>query len=96
MGAITQFRIMGGAIGLAIATNVLDSSIKRHLLTVVSSQQLDGILQSPQSISTLDRGLQSTVRMIFGNGYNVQMKIMIGFGAAQVLASLLIWGKQAK
>jgi hypothetical protein len=38
--------------------------------------------------------MQTSIRTIFGQGYNVQMVIMIGFAAAQIPASLLMWTKK--
>lgn len=96
MGSVVQFRIMGGAVGLAIVTSVLNSYIKSHLSASVTPQQLGSILQSANAINMLDSTMQSTVRAIFGHGYNLQMKVMIGFAAAQIPASLLMWGNHVK
>ena len=92
MGAVVQFRIMGGAIGLAIATSVLNSYVKSHLSAEISSQQLSSVLQSANAIGILNSTIQPTVRAAFGAGYNLQMKLMIGFAAAQIPVSLLMWG----
>ena len=96
MGAITQFRIMGGAIGLAIATNVLNTYVRSHLPETVAPQLVTRLLQSTEEIDVLDPATQAVVRAIFGHGYNLQMKAMIGFAAAQVPASLLVWGNHVK
>lgn len=92
MGAITQFRIMGGAIGLAIATTVLNTYVKSHLSESVTPQQMNSILQSAENINSLERVVGWTVREVFGRGYNLQMRVLIGFGAAQIPASFLLWG----
>ena len=94
MGSVVQFRIMGGAVGLAIVTSVLNSYVKAHISAFVPSEQLKVILQSVSAINVLDGPVQSTVRSTFGYAYNLQMKVMIGFGAAQIPASLLMWGKR--
>ena len=96
MGAITQFRIMGGAIGLAVATNVLNTHVRSNLSGIVTSQLVTRLLQSTEEIKTLDPSTQAVVRAIFGYGYNMQMRAMVGFAAAQVPASLLVWGNHVK
>lgn len=96
MGAVTQFRIMGGALGLAIATNVLNTYVKSHLSASIAPQQVSTILSSAEEINVLDPAVRSTVRAIFGHGYNLQMEVLIGFGAAQIPASLLMWGNHVK
>ena len=93
MGAVVQFRLLGGAVGLSIATSVVNSYLRSHLSGLVSLDQLESILRSVSAIDSLDPSLGSTVRAVFGRAYNLQMKLMIGFGAAQIPASLLLWGK---
>ena len=93
MGAISQFRIMGGAVGLAIATNVLNSYVKSNLPGGITPEQGNSILRSIEAIGVLSPAAQVTVRAMFGHGYNLQMKVMIGFGVAQIPVSLMIWGK---
>ena len=96
MGAITQFRIMGGAIGLGVATNILNVYVRSHLAGSVTPTLVTRLLQSTEEIESLDPASQAVVRAIFGHGYNLQMKAMIGFAAAQVPASLLVWGNHIK
>lgn len=91
MGAITQFRAMGGATGLAVVTSVMNSSIKSALAQNLSSEQLNAILQTAAAIELLPAALQKTTRDLFAQEYNLQMRIIIGFAAAQTLAALLMW-----
>jgi len=93
MGAITQARPLGGAIGLAITTTVLNSYIKSSLRGLLTPEQLGGLLESIDVINFLPPEQQAQVRQSFSHGYNLQMKVMIGFSAAQILVVALMWEK---
>lgn len=94
--AVIQFRLMGGAIGLAIVTTVFNGLVRPKLEHILSFAQLEDLLQSTAVIESFQPELQSRVRNIFAEGFNVQMRIMIGFGAAQIPAALLLWRKKLK
>ncbi|MCJ1356673.1 MAG: hypothetical protein MMC33_006668 [Icmadophila ericetorum] len=96
LGALTQFRALGGVIGLAIATNVLNNHLTSHLERVLSPEQLANLLQSAATIAELPPALEGVVRETFREGFNLQMRIMIGFGAAQILAMAVMWEKKPR
>ncbi|MCJ1349214.1 hypothetical protein MMC31_007450 [Peltigera leucophlebia] len=97
IGAANQFRLLGGAIGLGICTNILASKVKTDLSPVLSSEQLKAILLSFQLIEALGPAAQATVRTVYAEGYNLQMRVLIGISAAEVLATLMMWErKQSK
>ena len=85
---------MGGAIGLAIVTTVLNSYVKSHLADTLSSSQIDGLLRTTETFATLAPDVAETARTVFGNAFNIQMRIMIGFSAAQIPTVLLMWQKK--
>ena len=91
MGAVTQFRALGGVIGLAIASNVLNNHVQAKLSSVLTPQQLQRLLQNSMELGHFTKDMQSVVRGIYSDSYNLQMKVMIGFGAAQVLGLGLMW-----
>ena len=93
-GALLQTRILGGALGLAITSNVLTSYLKSSLAGVVSTEELSTLLQSTSSIRLLSPHIQDKILVAFSDGYNLQMKIMTGFAGAQLLAVGAIWRKQ--
>lgn len=94
--AVIQFRLMGGAVGLAIVTTVFNGVVRPKLEHILSLAQLRALLQSTAVIQSFQPELQSGVRSIFAEGFNLQMRIMIGFGAAQIPAALLTWRKGLK
>ena len=94
MSAMLQFRTMGGAIGLAIVTTMLNSYIKSHLSTFLSPQEINELLKSTQAFKALPPNLLETVKIEFAKGYNLQMQVMVGFSAAQVPVALMMWQKK--
>ncbi|KAL1970237.1 hypothetical protein VTN77DRAFT_5397 [Rasamsonia byssochlamydoides] len=90
-GAIIQFRFLGGAIGLSIASNVLNGMLKSHLRDVLSPEQLQMLLQDTAIIRTLSIQQQQAILAVFAQSYTIQFRIMIGFAAAQFPAAALLW-----
>ncbi len=96
MGAITQIRVLGGTIGLAICTVVLNDHVRHSLGLVLSPQQVASILQSVSSISDLDATTEKAVRQVYAEGYKQQMRIMTYISAAVFLVSLLAWERRPR
>lgn len=84
---------MGGVLGLAIVTCVFNSFVESRLGTRLSGEQLNAILRSAQTIATLDPRIRDTVRHVFAEGYDLQMRVVVGFAAAQFGASGLMMDK---
>jgi hypothetical protein len=96
LGGVTQFRVLGGTVGVAIATNLLYNHVKNSLSSILRSDQLGVVLQSTQMIETLEPALQKHVRMVFAAGYNKGVGAMLGFAAAEFLSILLMWEKRPR
>ncbi|PWY83834.1 MFS general substrate transporter [Aspergillus sclerotioniger CBS 115572] len=94
MGAIAQFRVMGGCIGIAILTAVANGYIHSHLQHALAADQWQTISHSAALIWTLSPAAQTLVRVTYSASYNLQMQILAGFAGGQVLASLLMWQKK--
>ncbi|KAI4282948.1 MAG: hypothetical protein L6R35_005285 [Caloplaca aegaea] len=67
IGALSQARILGGSIGLAVCANILNNKVKTAS-SFLSSEQLHGLLGSAQTIGLLPSGLQKMVREVYGKG----------------------------
>ncbi|GAB1210878.1 hypothetical protein APSETT445_009678 [Aspergillus pseudonomiae] len=94
MGAVAQFRIMGGSIFLAIVTSVSNEFIQSHLRGLLDDSQLHSVLHSAAAVPMLPPEAQMMVRTVFSESYNLQMKILAGCAGGQALASLLMWQKE--
>jgi len=92
---LAQARILGGSIGVAVCTNVLNSKVKTAS-SFLSSEQLHGLLESAQTLRLLSPDLQKTVRQVYGKGYNEEMQVSTAFGGAAVLATLMLWEKKLR
>ncbi|KAL8891707.1 MAG: hypothetical protein Q9192_005711 [Flavoplaca navasiana] len=95
IGALTQARILGGSIGLAVCTNILNNKVKTAS-SFLSSEQLHGLLESAQTIGLLPSGLQKMVRELYGKGYNQEMQALTAFGGAAVVATLMMWERKLR
>ena len=79
---------------LAIVTSVMNRWVRSELEHFLPIEQVELLLQTTDIISKLPEAVQSQAREVFGRGYNLQMKIMIGMAAAQVPSTLLMWTKK--
>lgn len=84
---------MGTAISLGIVFSVLNNFAASRLSHIFSPSKASTILQTSAAISQFSEQ-QIIIRSIFAEGYILQMRIVIGFGVAQLPASLLMWQKQ--
>jgi hypothetical protein len=92
MGAVSQLRVMGGAIALAIATSVFNSSTSPRLAGFVDSVHFAGqSLPSVQSLAQFSTEQQTSIKGILAHGYNRQMYVLCAFAAAQIPSALLLW-----
>ena len=94
MGIVTQVRVMGGAIVLAIATSIFNSYTTPLLSEYLTRYSLTrDATYSTQGLKTLVEADQGAVRMILARGFNRQMFVLSAFAAAQIPTSLLLWRK---
>jgi hypothetical protein len=93
MGAFNQIRYMGGAIGIGIISSVLNGYVNKELSGFLKPEEVGTILQTSSIANTFPPDVQDHIRQIFGQGYNLQMKILVGMASGQVPASFLMWQK---
>ncbi|CAG8890497.1 unnamed protein product [Penicillium egyptiacum] len=90
-GALNQARFLGGAIGLAIASNILNGRLKSQLSDTLSPQQVNQVLERAGEIASLPQDVQKAAVDVFAGSYTIQFQAMIAFAASQIPASLLIY-----
>jgi hypothetical protein len=91
---VIQFRTLGGAVFLAIASSVFLNFVRTNLSKLLPSQQVDAILKSTETLEFIPAEDRVAVAEIFSKGYNLQFRILIVLSAAQFLAALLMWKKK--
>ncbi|PLB51489.1 MFS general substrate transporter [Aspergillus steynii IBT 23096] len=93
MGTATQGRQVGGALGVAIATTMLNTHLTDGLASFLAPEQIDAVKDTAQAIDKFPEAVQIDVRRTFAEAYNLQMKMVGGFALAQVLVIAMIWKK---
>ncbi|PYI00240.1 MFS general substrate transporter [Aspergillus sclerotiicarbonarius CBS 121057] len=94
MGAIAQFRVMGGCIGLAIVTTIHNSYLRSHLTPFLGADLTGAVLQSTGVIATLPSGTQDLIRGTYAASYDLQLKVLAGLAGGQVLATMAMWQRK--
>ena len=88
MGAITQIRVLGGVIGIAICQAILSSHVKNELVDVLNPNQLAALLRSATEMAVLNPVQRTATREAYGRGFNLQTRIMMYFAAASFVISI--------
>lgn len=91
LGGVTQLRILGGAVGVSIATNLFNHTAKTQLASKLPADMLSYILRDVSAIRSLAPETRSIVFAAFADGYHKQLAMMLGFCAAEIIALMLIW-----
>jgi hypothetical protein len=95
MGAVTQLRIMGGAIVLSIATSVFNSYSTPRLMDYMSRYDITrDMIYSTYGIAKLNEADQVAVKAVLTEGFNRQMIVLSAFAAAQIPTSILLWRRE--
>lgn len=63
-------------------------------MQTLSSEQSHLLFESTAIIASFPMDIQTVVRSVFGQAFNLQMKIMLGFATAQIPATLLMWQRK--
>lgn len=92
MGAANQFRMMGSAMGLAIATSVFDSYVEPRLASIGITNPIEELTEV--GFGQLQVALKDEARLILSEGYNRQMLVLCALSAAQIPAVLLLWKRK--
>ena len=92
-GALSQSRILGGSIGLSIATIVLNNKLSDGLAGDLDPARIKSLEQSLNTISTLSPANQSRVVQLYSDAFNEQMRICTYVSAAALLAAFATYQK---
>lgn len=91
MAAANQFRTMGSAVGLAIATSVFNGYTLHRLAGLGINGSLDDIVTGQELLPVAFR---EEARHILSEGYNRQMLVLCAFSAGQIPTALLLWKRK--
>ncbi|KAF4968689.1 hypothetical protein FSARC_3975 [Fusarium sarcochroum] len=96
MGALTQIRVLGGTVSLAICATLLNNHLTPKLDGVVTPEQAQAIFESVSAINDLDPSQQVAVRRAFAEGYNLQNIFMTAMSAGGLITSFFLLEKHPR
>ncbi|KAI0161912.1 drug resistance transporter EmrB/QacA subfamily [Hypoxylon sp. FL1284] len=96
MGAITQIRVLGGTIGLAISSTVLSNHLSSNLPALLNPSDIQKISESVQYVNDLPDATRDAVRQVFADGFNAQMRVMMYFSVVVFVLSLTLWERRLR
>lgn len=79
---------------LAIASSVFNDYIQTRFLDLLPAAMVEAILENTQTLDLVSSELQTKLIEIYSDGYNLQFMVAIGFSAAQIPVSLLMWQRK--
>ncbi|KAF2235166.1 MFS general substrate transporter [Viridothelium virens] len=90
LGAGMQFRYLGGTVGLGVVTAVFSSSTRPQLNSLLGASDASEVLQSAAKIHQFPQSVQGDIQRMFGHGFTLQWKVLLGFICGEVLAALMM------
>ncbi|KAI9042371.1 putative benzoate 4-monooxygenase cytochrome P450 [Aspergillus affinis] len=93
LGAVIQLRVLGGALGVSIAANLLNNTLRSQLSGELPPALIEHVLHDVFYSRTLSTSQQQLVQAAFADGYRKQLVMVLGFAAAQLLALVIMWEK---
>ncbi|PYH96079.1 MFS general substrate transporter [Aspergillus ellipticus CBS 707.79] len=90
-GLVAQSRVLGGNIGLAIATVILNQHLVSDMQGTLSDSQIDDLRHSLTATRTLDPHAVEAVRASFADAFHSQMEVSMYIAAAALVAGLCTW-----
>ena len=88
---ITQFRLLGGLVGISIASAISTPYIRSYMLDMLPYPTAISILKKIEALDMVKGEILEKVRIIFDNGYELQTRLLIGFSVAQFPTTMLMW-----
>ncbi|PVH94609.1 MFS multidrug transporter-like protein [Periconia macrospinosa] len=90
-GAVVQFRILGAALGLAVASTVWNNYVSSQFEQLLSSYQSSLVMKTTSAVFLLPEPQKQRVIEVLVHSYSLRMKVLIGFTAAQVIGLGMLW-----
>lgn len=94
-GAISQSRMLGGSVGLAIATVIQNGNFVDDLKNIIDPQQLAGLQKSLNTLDQLEKSKQRQVRHVFAEAFNKEMRVCMYVSTAAFVLSFLTLSRHA-
>lgn len=96
MGTITQVRVLGGVIGIAIGQTIISSRLTLELGPVLGPDKLAELMHSTAVIQTFSPEEAAMVKECYGRVFTLQNQVMLGFAASALLVCSGSWKRHFK
>ncbi|KAI1264505.1 putative efflux pump antibiotic resistance protein [Xylariaceae sp. FL1019] len=93
VGSANQFRMMGSAFGLAIATTVFNGYALPSL-RALGIEDYDAVINGQHTASFVDGGSDDAYRRVLAEAYDRQLIVLAVLAAAQIPVAFLMWKKR--
>jgi hypothetical protein len=93
-GAISQIRVLGGIIGVTIATTLFNRRSYSTLSNYLSPSQLDALRKSPLAVVSFPPDQQGYVKSVYADVFSQQMRVLMFVCAVAVLVSCASWERR--
>lgn len=87
-GAVSQARLFGGCLGIAICTVVINYRSNQDLAATLTGEQLRDLHYDPSKLHTLPAELHEQVRIAYSKAFAVDVKVMVCVCAVMVIVSI--------
>ncbi|KAI0388569.1 putative MFS multidrug transporter [Xylariaceae sp. FL0594] len=93
-GVIAQARVLGGSIGIAICSVLLNARVTKDLGGVMDPADLSALHHSPTIAPWLPAELQLKVKSVYASAFTDDIKLLIGVAAIGVLTSCFTYERR--
>nr|OQO31265.1 hypothetical protein B0A51_01019 [Rachicladosporium sp. CCFEE 5018] len=95
-GVQAQTRVLGGNLGLAIATIILNARLNIDLDGTLTAQQLSDLKRSLNSIGSLKPTQVAAVGTSFANAFRIQLLVCLGVAIVSLMCCAMIWQRNPR
>jgi hypothetical protein len=89
-GALNMSRTLGGCVAVAICSALHHSLLRSKLPHLLDPEQISLVEDSSTYVSTLPSGVRSELGQIFGQSYNRQFQVMLGFTCLNFVVAVIL------
>ncbi|KAI1818551.1 putative MFS multidrug transporter [Poronia punctata] len=90
-GIVAQARVLGGSIGIALCSILLNARVDKDLSGVMDPDDLSALHHSPTIAQWLPPALQLKVKSVYAEAFTDDIKLMIGIAAIGVAVSFFTY-----
>lgn len=91
ISAITQIRVLGGVIGVAMAQAILNQQLTTSLAGKIPSDKIEALLRSASAIRSFTPEELALTVEFYGKGFDLQYKVILGLSGLAFLTGLGCW-----